>query len=73
MKNFLREARLAYNEKYPDDQLTQTELARRAGVSRETIVQLEKGKTVPRVNTAIRFKRILKMRSVEALFVEPIK
>lgn len=71
MINYLKKARENYNEKYNNDQLTQAELARRARVSRETIVQLEKGSTVPRVDLAIRLKRVLKLRSVEALFIVP--
>lgn len=73
MKNPLKEARGFYNEKYERDQLTQAELARRAGVSRETIVQLEKGTTMPRVDLAIKLRRILKVRSVETLFVVPME
>ncbi|MBK9040599.1 MAG: helix-turn-helix domain-containing protein [Bdellovibrionales bacterium] len=73
MKNPLRAARDFYNEKYKRDQLTQTELARRAGVSRETVIQLEKGTTMPRVDLAIKLRRILKVRSVETLFVVPME
>ncbi len=72
MKNPLREAREFYNEKYQHDRLTQSELARRVGVSRETIVQLEKGETMPRVDLAIKLRRALKVRSVESLFIVPL-
>ena len=71
MKNRLREAREHYNKRHPNYPLTQAELARRAGVARETVVQLEKGATVPKVDLAIRLKRILNVRSVEVLFIEP--
>jgi putative transcriptional regulator len=73
MKNPLRAAREFYNQKYEHDQLTQSELARRVGVSRETIIQLEKGKTMPRVDLAIKLRRALRVRSVESLFIVSLK
>lgn len=73
MKNSLREAREFYNQKHIENKLTQAGLARIVGVSRETIVQLEKGNIVPRVDLAIKLRRALKLRSVESLFIVPLK
>ncbi len=47
--------------------LTQEELARKAGVSRQTIIAIEKGNYAPSVALALRLATVLKT-SVEALF-----
>lgn len=72
MKNALKEAREFYNQKHIN-KLTQSGLARLVGVSRETIVQIEKGRIMPRVDLAIKLRRALKLRSVESLFIVPME
>ncbi len=47
--------------------LTQEELAQAVGVSRQTIISIEKGKYVPSVALAIRIARFFKV-PVESLF-----
>ncbi|MDE2188186.1 MAG: helix-turn-helix transcriptional regulator [Patescibacteria group bacterium] len=58
--NSLKEVRLSAN-------LTQEDLAESVGVSRQTIISIEKGKYVPSVSLAIRIARRLKVK-VEDLF-----
>jgi putative transcriptional regulator len=57
----LRRYRLLANE------MTQQELARRAGVTRQTIHAIEKGRYNPSVGLALRLARIFEV-PVEALF-----
>lgn len=71
MNNLLRNAREFYNEKYPDDELTQAELGRRVGVTRQTIQKIEHGKIKPNVFLAIQLPRVLKVRRVDSIFVVP--
>lgn len=47
--------------------LTQEELAQKAGVSRQTIIAIEKGNYAPSVALALKLARVLKA-SVEELF-----
>ena len=61
MRNRLREMR----EKYG---LTQEEVAAHAGVSRQTIVSLEKGKYKPSVTLADRLSKLFNM-TIEELFL----
>ncbi len=61
MKNKIKELRARYN-------LTQEELARKAGVRRETIVFLEQGKYNPSLKLAHDIARILKT-NLDELFV----
>lgn len=49
--------------------LSQTELARRVGISRQALTLIEQGKAIPRVDTALRLARVLQV-DVEALFSE---
>jgi putative transcriptional regulator len=49
------------------DGMTQQELADRVGVTRQTILSIEKGKYTPSVALALRLARVFKV-SVEALF-----
>jgi DNA-binding XRE family transcriptional regulator len=51
--------------------LTQHELARRVGVNKSTISQLERGTMSPRLTTARRLLQVLRAPSVEALFPDP--
>ena len=61
MRNHIREYRARYN-------LTQDELAKRAGVRRETIVFLEQGKYNPSLKLAYNIARNLKT-TIAALFI----
>jgi putative transcriptional regulator len=61
MKNKIKELRLKYN-------LTQEELADKAGVRRETIVFLEQGKYNPSLKLAHDVAKILKT-SIDKLFI----
>jgi len=60
MKNKIRENRARLR-------MTQEELARRAGVRRETIIYLEKGKYNPSLELAMKVARILGVK-VDELF-----
>ena len=61
MRNHIREYRARYS-------LTQDELAKRAGVRRETIVFLEQGKYNPSLKLAYAIARSLKT-TIAALFI----
>jgi putative transcriptional regulator len=61
MKNNIKELRQKLN-------ITQEELAEKAGVRRETIVFLEQGKYNPSLNLAHRVAKILKT-SIDKLFI----
>jgi len=60
MKNRIKELRAKY-------ELTQNDLASRAGVRRETIVFLEKGKYNPSLKLAYDISRIFKL-TIEEVF-----
>ncbi len=61
MKNTLRKHRFLNNE------LTQEEMAQKVGVSRQTIIAIEKGKYNPSVFLALKLARALNT-TVELLF-----
>jgi putative transcriptional regulator len=61
MKNRIKELRLKIN-------ITQEELAKKAGVRRETIVFLEQGKYNPSLNLAYEVARALKS-SIDKTFI----
>ncbi len=61
MKNRIKELRARYN-------LTQEELAKKAGVRRETIVFLEKGKYNPSLELAYKVAKALKT-DINELFI----
>ena len=61
MNNRIKELRAKYN-------LTQMDLAKKAGVRRETIVFLEKGKYNPSLKLAYDISRILKSH-IEEVFI----
>ena len=61
MKNYLRRYRFNVGD------LTQQELAEKVGVTRQTILSIEKGKFKPSVELALRLARVLGA-SVEQLF-----
>lgn len=69
MKNVLKEAREFYANKHPNESMSKAELARRVGVSRQTINLIESGKTIPKLDLAIRIARALKVKRVEAIFI----
>jgi len=60
MKNKLKFLRRAAS-------MTQSELAEKAGVSRQTVYAIEKGKYVPSVRLALRLAKILHVK-VEDIF-----
>jgi putative transcriptional regulator len=61
LRNHLRRFRLAA------DGMAQRELARRVGVTRQTIISIEKGKFRPSVELALRLARVFAVK-VEDLF-----
>ncbi len=61
MQNRIKELRQKYN-------FTQEELAKEAGVRRETVVFLEQGKYNPSLNLAHKIAKILKT-SIDNLFI----
>jgi putative transcriptional regulator len=61
IKNKIKELRLKHN-------LTQEELAEKAGVRRETIIFLEQGKYNPSLNLAHQVAKILKI-TIDKLFI----
>jgi putative transcriptional regulator len=60
MKNYIKELRTKLN-------ITQKELAERAGIRRETIIFLEQGKYNPSLNLAHRVAVVLKTK-IDELF-----
>jgi len=62
-----QETRVRYH-RFMNGEMTQAELAARAGVSRQTIVAIEKGDYSPSVWLALRLARVLGV-TVEDLFV----
>ncbi len=71
MENKLKEAREYYENKHPNERMSKTELARRVGVSRQTISLIESGVTVPKVDLAIRIARTLKVQRIDSIFILP--
>lgn len=63
MKNKIKELRARYN-------LTQEDLAKKAGVRRETIVFLEKGKYNPSLELAYKVAKALKTEITELFIFE---
>lgn len=51
-------------------ELTQEELATRAGVTRQTIIAMEKGNYVPSVLLALRLSKVLACRVEDLFYVE---
>lgn len=54
--------------RFEHDEMTQEELARRVGVTRQTIIALEAGRYVPSLLLAVRLARAFSV-AVEELFV----
>ncbi len=65
MENRLKELREKYN-------LTQEELASKAGVSRQTIISLERGRYSPSLILAFKLAHIFNMK-IEDLFIYELK
>lgn len=61
IKNRIRRLR------FENDEMTQEELADRAGCTRQTIIALEQGKYVPSIDLAFRIARVFGV-SLEELF-----
>lgn len=61
MKNKIRRFR------FDNREMTQEELARKAGVTRQTIIALEAGKYVPSLSLAFRIARVFRV-TVEDVF-----
>ncbi|ACR79326.1 helix-turn-helix transcriptional regulator [Kosmotoga olearia] len=61
MVNYIKKVRITKGE------ITQEELARRVGVTRQTIIYIEKGKFNPSVKLALKIAKVLGC-SVEELF-----
>jgi DNA-binding XRE family transcriptional regulator len=66
--NRLKELRVYYNKENPNDEITQAEMARRLGMTRQGYAKIESGRTTPDVFTGIKIARIFKQR-VDAVFV----
>ncbi len=64
LKNKIREMRFFANE------MTQQELAELAGVSRQTIISIEKGKYNPSVKLALKIAKIFKKNVEEIFYLE---
>ena len=62
MKNFIRDFR------YKSGQMTQQQLAEKVGVTRQTIIAIEKGSFNPSVKLALKIARIFNAK-VEDMFV----
>ena len=56
--------------RFASEQMTQAELAKRVGVSRQTIIAVEKGKYSPSLEMAFRIARIFKV-PIEEVFQYP--
>lgn len=54
MENRVRQCREFFNERNPDCQLNQADVARMLGMTPQGYSKIESGKTVPKVDTAIR-------------------
>jgi DNA-binding XRE family transcriptional regulator len=68
--NNVRAAREHYNQKNPNQPITQAGVARRLKISRQAYAKYESGQTKPDVYTGIRLGRILKTK-VDVLFPVP--
>jgi putative transcriptional regulator len=53
--------------RFDHDEMTQEELARQAGVSRQTIIAMESGKYTPSLGLAFKLAKIFN-RSIEEIF-----
>ncbi|NLJ73315.1 MAG: helix-turn-helix transcriptional regulator [Syntrophomonadaceae bacterium] len=65
MENRLKELREEYN-------LTQEELAGRVGVSRQTIISLEKGRYTPSLILAFKLAKVFSLK-IEEVFIFEMK
>ena len=56
--------------RFLNDEMTQSELAKKVGVSRQTIVAIEKGQYSPSLELAFRFSDVFKAPINDIFFVE---
>lgn len=56
--------------RFDADEMTQKELAQKVGVTRQTIVAIEKGKYSPSLELAFRIARVFKLPLEEVFFFE---
>ena len=68
MKPQLEAAIDFYNERHVNKPITKAELAAKAGISRQHLHKIIKGKSAPDVYTAIKIARALGKSRVEVLF-----
>lgn len=59
--------------RFQNDEMTQEELAERAGVSRQTIISIESGKYVPSLELAFRISEVFKVGINEVFNYEVLK
>ncbi|MCK4653320.1 MAG: helix-turn-helix transcriptional regulator [Candidatus Cloacimonetes bacterium] len=64
MKNKLRQFR------FMNDEMTQQQLAKEVGVSRQTIIAIEKGKFNPSVRLALNIAKVFKTNVEEIFYLE---
>lgn len=63
MKNKIKEIR-------KDKQLTQEDISRKTGISLKQIQNIENNKSTPKIDIAIKIKKILKVKNLEDIFIE---
>lgn len=61
MKNSIKKYRL-------ENKLTQEKLARECNITLRQMQNIENNRSIPRVDTAIKLKQILKIKNIEELF-----
>ena len=61
LKNYVRDKRMSFG-------MTQDELSEKLGVSRQTIISLEKGKYNPSINLAFKLSKLFKC-TIEDIFI----
>ena len=57
--------------RFNNDEMTQQQLAEKAGVTRQTIVAMEQGKYSPSLELAFKIARIFNLPLEEVFFYEP--
>ena len=56
--------------RFLNDEMTQHELAKKLGVSRQTIVAIEKGQYSPSLELAFKFSKVFDLKIDDIFFVE---
>lgn len=67
LKNKLRQFR------FMNDEMTQQQLAKEVGVSRQTIIAIEKGKFNPSMKLALLIARVFKVNVEEVFYLTEVK